>query len=64
VDHRFLSAEQNQFFHNQKSFAEVLKANGNYHTGMYGKWHIGGRVPSGGKYSQDMERPLSCYDID
>ena len=58
------SAEQNQFIGDQKSIAEVLKEQFNYHTGMYGKWHIGGRVPAGGTYSNDKSRPLSCCDID
>ncbi|GFH61474.1 hypothetical protein CTEN210_17950 [Chaetoceros tenuissimus] len=59
-----MSANQNQFIHNQKSIAEVLKDQHNYHTGMYGKWHLGGRVPSGGTYSNDKTRPLSCCNID
>lgn len=59
-----LSSNQNQFFHNQKSIAEVLKDQFNYHTGMFGKWHLGGRVPSGGTYSKDKTRPLSCCNID
>ena len=58
------SAEQNQFIGDQKSIAEVLKEQFNYHTGMYGKWHLGGRVPTGGTYSSDKSRPLSCCDID
>ena len=59
----FLSADQNQFIHNQKSIAEVLKDQFNYHTGMYGKWHLGGRVPSGGTYNNNQQ-PLSCCNID
>ncbi|GFH50068.1 hypothetical protein CTEN210_06544 [Chaetoceros tenuissimus] len=58
------SAEQNQFIGDQKSIAEVLKDQFNYHTGMYGKWHLGGRVPDGGTYSNDRSRPLTCCDID
>ncbi|GFH49945.1 hypothetical protein CTEN210_06421 [Chaetoceros tenuissimus] len=55
---------QNQFLNNQKSIAEVLKDQFNYHTGMLGKWHLGGGVPSGGTYSKDTKRPLSCCNID
>ena len=57
-------AGQNQFINNQKSIAQVLKDQLNYHTGMYGKWHIGGRVPAGGTFSNDKQRPLSCCNID
>ena len=35
----------NQFIGNQKSIAEVLRDEAGYHTSMFGKWHLGGRVP-------------------
>jgi len=37
-----------QFKTGQKSIAHVLKEGGNYHTGMFGKWHLGGETPSSG----------------
>jgi len=37
--------DQNQFLKYQKSIAEALKQGGNYATSMYGKWHIGGKIP-------------------
>ena len=40
-----LTTKQNQFLKYQKSIAEALKQGGNYSTSMYGKWHIGGKVP-------------------
>ena len=40
-----ITGEQNQFLKYQKSIAEALKEGGNYSTSMYGKWHIGGKIP-------------------
>ena len=40
-----LNYKTNQFKPHQKSIAEILQDNG-YHTGMFGKWHIGGKVPT------------------
>mmetsp|Transcript_23261 Transcript_23261/g.28576 ORF Transcript_23261/g.28576 Transcript_23261/m.28576 type:complete len:555 (+) Transcript_23261:54-1718(+) len=37
--------KKNQFKMGQKSIAEVLRNNG-YNTGMFGKWHLGGVVPT------------------
>lgn len=39
-----LEYEHNQFQPHQKSISQVLKEGG-YHTGMFGKWHLGARVP-------------------
>lgn len=39
-----IKGEQNQFQPLQKSIAETLKESG-YHTAMYGKWHLGGKIP-------------------
>jgi len=40
-----LGGEQNQFQWFQKSVADTLKEGGEYSTAMYGKWHIGGKIP-------------------
>jgi len=40
-----IKGKQNQFIWYQKSIAEALKQGGNYSTSMYGKWHIGGKIP-------------------
>mmetsp|Transcript_24878 Transcript_24878/g.38014 ORF Transcript_24878/g.38014 Transcript_24878/m.38014 type:complete len:571 (+) Transcript_24878:65-1777(+) len=47
----YIKGEGNQFKPNQKSIAEVLRDQAGYHTGMFGKWHIGGKIPlkNGGK---------------
>jgi arylsulfatase A-like enzyme len=37
----------NQFTANQKSIAETLQGAG-YRTGIFGKWHLGGKVPPNG----------------
>jgi len=39
-----LNYKMNQFRDGQQSIANVLKSNG-YETGMFGKWHLGGRIP-------------------
>jgi len=36
--------QSGQFLDGQQSIAQVLRSN-NYHTGMAGKWHLGGEVP-------------------
>jgi len=37
-----------QFKEKQMSIAEVLKTQGNYHTAVMGKWHLGGRIQPNG----------------
>eukprot|EP00557_Chaetoceros_sp_GSL56_P011863 CAMPEP_0176485582 /NCGR_PEP_ID=MMETSP0200_2-20121128/5114_1 /TAXON_ID=947934 /ORGANISM="Chaetoceros sp., Strain GSL56" /LENGTH=595 /DNA_ID=CAMNT_0017882231 /DNA_START=88 /DNA_END=1875 /DNA_ORIENTATION=+ len=37
--------ENNQFLDHQLSIAQVLRDGGNYKTAMFGKWHMGGKVP-------------------
>jgi len=37
-----------QFIGKQMSIAEVLKTQGNYHTAVMGKWHLGGRIRPNG----------------
>merc|ERR1740139_1835849 len=46
--------ETNQFRWYQKSVAEILEEQGNYATAMFGKWHLGGKIPlaQGGEMSQ------------
>jgi len=41
----FIGPLKNQFRFFQKSIAQTLKEGGNYSTAMYGKWHLGGKVP-------------------
>jgi len=41
----FINYKGNQFKRSQKSIANVLRDNG-YNTGMFGKWHLGGKVPT------------------
>mmetsp|Transcript_10454 Transcript_10454/g.14774 ORF Transcript_10454/g.14774 Transcript_10454/m.14774 type:complete len:624 (+) Transcript_10454:91-1962(+) len=36
----------NQFLPHQKSIADMLRDESNYHTAMMGKWHIGGKIPT------------------
>lgn len=40
-------SNSNQFTDGQKSIAQVL-GEANYHTGMFGKWHLGAKIPSNG----------------
>jgi Arylsulfatase A and related enzymes len=40
--------DSNQFANEQKSIAEVLRDEAGYDTSMFGKWHLGARVPPTG----------------
>jgi len=40
--------QHNQFQSHQKSIAEVLRDKAGYHTAMFGKWHLGAKVPPDG----------------
>lgn len=40
-----INRKQNQFLSYQKSIAQALQEGGNYSTSMFGKWHIGGKIP-------------------
>jgi len=46
-----LKSDENQFTQYQKSIAEVLRTEGNYETAMFGKWHLGAKVPPNGMKS-------------
>jgi len=59
-----ISGEQNQFQWFQKSIAETLKESGRYSTAMYGKWHIGGKIPLVQNGSIDTNKLLSNEDHD
>jgi arylsulfatase A-like enzyme len=43
--------QHNQFRSHEMSIAESLQNNG-YHTAMFGKWHLGGKVPPNGIKSE------------
>lgn len=49
---------QNQFLNHQKSIATVLSDAG-YQTGMFGKWHLGARLPTHDK--QDLYPIIKDY---
>ena len=59
-----LHSEQNQFLSYQKSIAEALKQGSNYTTSMYGKWHIGGKIPlkENGKLNKRMKITSEDHD--
>lgn len=54
--------EANQFYNYQKSIAQLLKEEANYHTAMMGKWHLGARAP--GSFDNCEENLLTCNDMD
>ena len=43
---------ENQFQPGQQSIAQVLKRDAGYHTMMVGKYHVGAKLPAGGKYNK------------
>lgn len=43
---------ENQFRAGQKSIAHALKEGGGYHSAMIGKWHIGLKLPNGGRHNR------------
>jgi len=53
--------DKNQFRKFQKSIAETLKENGNYSTAIYGKWHLGGQIPSNLEDGINMTNLLSHW---
>lgn len=46
-------ADSSQFTKYQKSIADILKTEGGYHTGAFGKWHLGGIIPPNGIKTED-----------
>jgi arylsulfatase A-like enzyme len=42
-----IGGNNNQFCSHEKSMAKAFQSNG-YHTAMFGKWHLGGKVPPNG----------------
>jgi len=40
-----ITGDHNQFQDHQKSIAEALRDKGNYSTAVFGKWHVGGKIP-------------------
>ena len=54
-----LNYEGNQFHPEQKSIADVLREEGNYHTAIIGKWHLGGKVPTKDEVQEHDEVDLS-----
>ena len=59
-----LASKQNQFLKYQKSIAEALKQGGNYFTSMYGKWHIGGKIPLKEKGSLNITNIITALGHD
>jgi arylsulfatase A-like enzyme len=59
--------DRNQFLDHQTSIAEVLRDAG-YHTGIFGKWHLGAKAPPNGvprdKDIKVFEKLLSSPEID
>lgn len=54
-----INAGSNQFAKNQKSIAEVLRDQGGYETAMFGKWHLGGKIPPDGMQSLNISNILT-----
>ena len=54
-----VNAGGNQFTANQRSIAETLQIAG-YHTGMFGKWHLGAKVPPSGIKNKDMRYVITA----
>ena len=46
-----LNYMHSQFYPEQQSIAQVLHDQGNYHTAMMGKWHLGGKVPTNSSFT-------------
>jgi len=53
-----INGQHNQFRSHESSVAKPFQNNG-YHTTMFGKWHLGGKVPPNGSNSSKAEI-LSC----
>ena len=57
-----LNEKGNQFIGKQRSITKILRKKGGYHTSMFGKWHIGAKVPVGGTFNKN--NTLTCCNID
>lgn len=54
----------NQFRGQQKSIASALRDGAGYHTAIFGKWHLGGSVPTIPQGVVDRNRPISSSQHD
>lgn len=59
-----INKDYNQFRAHQQSIAQVLMDKANYNTAMFGKWHIGGKVPLHDQGVLNMEKILTHEDHD
>lgn len=59
-----INTEYNQFRRHQQSIAQVLKDKANYNTAMFGKWHIGGKVPLHDQGGLNMKNIITHKDHD
>lgn len=48
----------NQFLRKQQSFANVFRDNG-YNTAMFGKWHLGGKIPVYSNFTRDQRTHIN-----
>lgn len=57
-----INQNHNNFRKNQKSIAQLLRDEGGYNTGIFGKWHLGGRVPPSGVVDRDRILSSNSHD--
>lgn len=57
-----ITQNHNNFRMNQKSIAQVLRDEANYNTGMFGKWHLGGRIPPSGVVDDQLLLSSDSHD--
>jgi len=48
-----ISGDHNQFQDHQKSIAEALSVKANYSTAVFGKWHVGGKIPENENHANE-----------
>jgi len=51
--------DQNHFLDGQKSIAHDL-GNAGYKTAMFGKWHLGAKIPPNGMKCENRTKPFTC----